>query len=370
MRHTLRTLGLGLLTALGTQLTQGLFASIQPAQAQYIITLPNQVVCEGQFSGYTGNGICQYPDGYYRGDIVNGQRQGRGVFYYYGDDEDGEGETLSLEEFFQLIFGGTLPDEGAGNSDLPGIAATYDGEFRNDRPNGRGRFVYANDYRYEGEVRDGLPHGTGLFVFLTNPPSVETEDIPGEPFLVTQQWKQEEYLSRYYGQFANGLFSGRGTLIFGICRVYQINGRDDLRCARYDGQFRNGRPHGRGTYNDDVCIIRNGQYDCIRFSGNFWGGQPNGQGTLSFPNYGRCDGQFNDYTMSGRGTCRYNNGDRYTGDLRNGVPHGAGTAVFADGTRFTGEFRLGDPFTQTGIPVEDLSTPTLGGGFPTYPGRP
>ncbi|MEM8638188.1 MAG: hypothetical protein AAGG51_05105 [Cyanobacteria bacterium P01_G01_bin.54] len=354
MRHTLQTLGFGLLTALGTQLAQGLSTVIQPAQAQYIITLPNNVVCEGQFTGYTGNGICQYPDGYYRGDILNGIRQGQGVFYYYnsgeGDDEGGE----SSEE------------DGA----TSGIATVYEGEFRDDRPNGRGRFVYANDYRYEGEVRNGLPHGTGLFVFLTTPPSLETEEIEGEPYLVDIRWKQEEYLSRYYGQFANGLFSGQGSLIFGVCREYFVNGQVDLRCSRYDGQFRNGLPHGRGTYSDDICVIRGGEYDCIRFSGNFWGGQPNGQGTLSFPDHGRCDGQFNDSTMRGRATCRYNNGDRYTGDLRHGFPHGAGTVVYADGTSYSGEFRLGHPFTQIGLPLDEITGPVVGGGFPRYPGRP
>lgn len=344
MRNSLRTWGLSLITALGTQLIQGLVGAISPAEAQYIITLPNGVVCEGQFTGYTGNGICQYPDGYYRGDILNAQRHGRGVFYYYEGNSEG--------------------------SDNSGNATTYEGEFRDDRPNGKGRFVYANDYRYEGDVRNGLPHGTGLFVFLTSPPSVETENIPDEPYLVSVNWKQDEYLSRYYGGFANGLFAGRGTLIYGKCRTYLVNGQDDLRCTRYDGQFRNGLPHGRGTYSDDVCVVRSGQYDCIRFSGNFWGGQPNGQGTLSFPDYARCDGQFNDFTMSGRGTCRYNNGDRYTGDLRRGVPHGVGSITFANGTSFTGEFRLGDPFYQDGIPVEDISTPELGGGVPRYPGRP
>ncbi|NEO85799.1 MAG: hypothetical protein F6J87_16335 [Spirulina sp. SIO3F2] len=347
MRNSLRTWGLSLLTALGTQLVQGLVGTVSPAEAQYIITLPNSVVCEGQFTGYTGNGICQYPDGYYRGDILNGKRHGRGVFYYYPREGD----------------------EGGGD-DSSRSATTYEGEFRDDRPNGKGRFVYADEYRYEGDVRDGLPHGTGLFVFTTRPPSIEEEDIEGEPYFVSIEWKQEEYLSRYYGGFANGLFSGRGSLIYGKCRVYTINSQDDIRCARYDGQFRNGAPHGQGTYNDDICVVRGSQYDCIRFSGNFWGGQPNGQGTLSFPDFGRCDGQFNDSALIGRATCRYNNGDRYTGDLRHGAPHGSGTATFADGTTFTGEFRLGAPFTQVGIPIDDLSTPELGGGFPRYPGRP
>lgn len=347
MRKFFQTIGLSLLSALGSQLVQSV-VNLTPAQAQFIITLPNGVVCEGQFTGYNGNGICQYPDGYYRGDIVNGRRQGRGLFYYYAQ-EGGEAAPV--------------------NEDLYGIATVYEGEFRNDRPNGQGRFVFANENRYEGEVKDGLPHGTGLFVFLTSEPSIENEDI-GDPYLVGIRWKQEEYLSRYYGEFANGLFSGRGTLIYGRCRTYQINGRNDLRCARYDGQFRNGQPHGRGTYNDDVCVVRGGNYDCIRFSGNFWGGQPNGTGTLSFPNYGRCDGQFNDFTMSGRGTCRFNNGDVYTGDIRHGVPHGSGTIRYANGQSFSGEFRLGDPFAQSGIPIEEISLPEIGGGFPRYPGRP
>lgn len=349
MRHTLRTLGLSLLTALGTQLLGGLTPATRPAQAQYIITLPNGIVCEGQFTGYNGNGICQYPDGYYRGNIVNGKRQGQGLFYYYEGDGEGGGS--------------------AGDNDNA-IATVYEGQFQDDRPNGRGRFVYKNENRYEGEVRNGLPHGTGLFVFLTSDPSIETIDIPSDPYLSGVDWKQDEYLSRYYGGFANGVFSGQGSLVYGACRPYSVNSSEDLRCARYDGQFRNGVPHGRGTYNSDICVVRGSTYDCIRYSGNFWGGQPNGSGTLSFPNYGRCDGQFNDFTMSGRGTCRYNNGDRYNGDLRNGVPHGVGNLVLSGGRSYNGEFRLGQPFRQDDLSSEELKLPDVGGGFPTYPGRP
>lgn len=326
----LTTVGVGVAATLGLQAIAALLAP-PAAQAQYIITLPDGARCEGQFRGYTGNGICQYPDGYYRGDILNGRRHGNGVFYYY--------DTETSNEDFQTI---------------------YDGEFRDGLPHGKGKFVYGNDNRYQGDVRNGLPNGTGLFIFRTSPPTETTEAIPDEPYLERLEWEQPEYANRYYGSVVNGLPSGRGSMVYGKCRNY--NG--DLRCSRYDGLFRNGVPHGRGTYTHDVCVRRNGQVQCIRFSGNFWAGQPNGNGTLSFPNGTTCQGQFNDFTLSGDGSCSYGNGDRYTGELRRGVPHGIGRMRYADGRVYSGEFQIGRPAPRV---ISEPESPEVEGGPPRLP---
>ncbi len=330
IKQRLTQFGLGMVTALGL----GAIASLlnpNPAQAQYIITLPDGVRCEGQFRGYTGNGICQYPDGYYRGDVLNGRRHGRGVFYYY--------DTETSNENFQTI---------------------YDGQFQNGLPHGRGKFIYGNDNRYDGEVRNGLPNGTGLFTFRTQDPTMETEDIPGDPYLVRINWNQPEYASRYYGGVQDGLPSGRGSMVYGACRDYS----GDLRCARHDGLFRNGLPHGQGTYTSNNCAMRNGRLECIRFSGNFWSGHPNGTGTLSFPNGTTCQGQFNDVTMSGRASCNYANGDRYTGELRLGVPHGIGRMRYANGRVYEGEFQLGDPTPRV---IGEPERPDTPGRLPQLP---
>ncbi|MBP0017617.1 MAG: hypothetical protein J7647_08670 [Cyanobacteria bacterium SBLK] len=291
----------------------------RPGQAQYIITLPDGSRCEGQFQGYTGQGICEYEDGYYRGQILNGLRHGRGLFYFR-DRENAEADInvpevgTKLNEAEVTVFAVPLP---SGN-----YVDVYEGDFRNGFPNGRGSFIYGNDMRYDGEVKDGLPHGTGLFIYGS----------------------EGEYSYRYYGQVAEGLANGRGSFVYATCQIY----RDKPHCDRYDGQFRNGLPHGQGTFTYSECAVVGQQVRCKRWSGQFFKGQPNGAGTLIFANGDRCQGQFNDLTLSGRGNCSYSNGNRYSGELRDGQPHGMGTMRYSDGRTYSGEFRGGNPIGSLG----------------------
>ena len=295
----------------------------RPARGQSIITLPDGSRCEGQFQGYTGSGICVYEDdeegseeqkfyGYYRGQILNGQRHGRGIFYFA--DREGAKAKLNIPEVRSSLEHDTFaifPEPSELYADI------YEGDFRNGLPNGRGIFIFGNDMRYEGMVKDGLPHGTGLFFYGL----------------------QGEYSARYYGQIADGLASGRGSFIYASCTIYL----DSPHCDRYDGQFRTGLPHGQGTFTFSDCTVVEGQVRCKRLSGQFFRGQPNGPGTLTFTNGDRCQGQFNDLTLSGRANCSYGNGDGYSGELRDGRPHGIGTMRYADGRTYTGEFREGRP---------------------------
>lgn len=306
----LRKLSLGMaIAALSSAIA---FEISRPVQAQSMITLPDGSRCEGQFQGYTGRGICEYEDGYYRGQILNGQRHGRGLFYF-SDRENAEAE-INLPEVatkLQDDVAGAVPNPSDTYVDI------YEGEFRNGLPNGRGSFIYGNDMRYDGEVKDGLPHGTGLFIYGS----------------------EGEYSYRYYGRVVAGLANGRGSFVYATCQIY----RDQPYCDRYDGQFRNGLPHGQGTFTYSECDVIGQQVRCKRWSGNFFKGQPNGSGTLIFANGDRCQGQFNDLTLSGRGNCNFSNGNRYSGELRDGQPHGMGTMRYADGRTYSGEFREGNP---------------------------
>jgi hypothetical protein len=322
MLNAIRKLSLGIAIAgLSSVLAWGIS---RPVQAQYIITLPDGSRCEGQFRGYTGQGICVYENeeddtnnGYYRGQIVNGLRHGRGVFYF-GDREGSEAE-LNIPEVRSKLQEDTFavfPEPSELYADI------YDGEFRNGLPNGRGIFLYGNDMRYDGTVRDGLPHGTGLF-----------------------RYRWEDRAFRYYGQVVDGFPSGRGSFVHANnCEVH----RGSEYCNRYDGQFRSGLPHGRGTFTYASCAVIGGQVRCKRWSGQFFRGQPNGAGTLTFANGDRCQGVFNDLTLSGRGNCNYANGNRYSGELRDGRPHGIGTMRYADGRIYNGEFREGNPIGSLG----------------------
>ena len=42
-----------------------------------------------------------------------------------------------------------------------GVRNTYRGEWRNNKPNGKGILETPDGIKYEGHVKDGLPHGIG-----------------------------------------------------------------------------------------------------------------------------------------------------------------------------------------------------------------
>ncbi|KAF5740289.1 putative phosphatidylinositol-4-phosphate 5-kinase mRNA family protein [Tripterygium wilfordii] len=102
--------------------------------------------------------------------------------------------------------------------------ATYEGEFKSakmegsDRKHGYGQKRYANGEFYEGTWKRNLQDGRGRYV-----------------------WKNG---NEYVGEWKNGVIAGRGVLIWS-------NGN------RYDGQWENGVPKGDGvfTWPDGSCYL-------------------------------------------------------------------------------------------------------------------
>ena len=63
----------------------------------------------------------------------------------------------------------------------------YEGEFNNDKLDGRGRYYYSDCNYYDGEFKDNLKHGVGIYI-----------------------WKEG---NRWEGEFYRDRFDGKGTLI-------------------------------------------------------------------------------------------------------------------------------------------------------------
>lgn len=97
---------------------------------------------------------------------------------------------------------------GAAEYDRTAVFATYEGQMRDGRPDGRGRLRFADGAVQEGLFRDGRLHGEGTSI-----------EAGGE---------------RYDGSFRDGLRHGRGVLRF-------ANGN------RHEGAFADGLRHGEGT---------------------------------------------------------------------------------------------------------------------------
>ena len=87
---------------------------------------------------------------------------------------------------------------------------------------GKGRYVWANGDVYEGEWKNDMPDGEGLLTLKDG--------------------------SRYRGQFVKGKEEGKGVLV-------------DKDGIRYEGFFKQGRKHGAFVETDkDGKVIRKGTY--------------------------------------------------------------------------------------------------------------
>jgi len=78
---------------------------------------------------FNGSGRYKFSDGEYDGEWKDGKRHGRGKFVY---------------------------DNGA----------TYEGDFYEDEMHGRGKYVFITGATYEGDYREDAMHGWGKYVFL------------------------------------------------------------------------------------------------------------------------------------------------------------------------------------------------------------
>ena len=169
----------------------------------------------------------------------------------------------------------------------------YDGLFNQDKPDGRGKYHFANGDTYEGEVKAGVIIGRGIYATKT-----------GDTF---------------EGSFMGGKPHGVG--------VYRFANGD-----RYEGEMDQGRLQGRGRY-----ISKTGE----RIEAPFIEGKAQGIGTYHFTNGDRYEGEISAGALSGQGVYHYKSGLRYEGEVRAGQPEGKGTFWFLDGTRFEGIFENG-----------------------------
>ena len=124
--------------------------------------------------------------------------------------------------------------------------ARYDGEFRDNKFNGRGTFTFPDGERYVGTFRDGNRHGQG------------TNTVPnGERYV--GEWRdgkqhgQGTYTfpsgARYVGEYREGKRSGLGTYTW-------PNG------SRYVGEWRDGEEHGQGIrYAANGSILVSGRWE-------------------------------------------------------------------------------------------------------------
>ncbi len=110
-----------------------------------------------------------YNKGVYVGELLDGQPDGRGAFYYYnGDNYKGFYKTGKRRGCGVFTFKKTGKREKRCYSygTRSYNKGMYEGELMNGRPHGQGVFRYSKNYdRYEGNYYRGKRHGIGIYYY-------------------------------------------------------------------------------------------------------------------------------------------------------------------------------------------------------------
>ena len=174
----------------------------------------NGDVFEGRFvdGAIYGKGINQNKKGnVYVGEFVDSKREGKGELntariHYEGefkyDKFNGKGKLVFIKQGHE-----------------------YEGEFKNNEINGMGVFKWSNGETYEGEMTNGKMNGYGKYKYSTG--------------------------QIYEGTYVNGVKEGLGKLISPNNNIYE-------------GEFKKGQPDGEGT-----LTINGKKYNVIYQNGKF-----------------------------------------------------------------------------------------------------
>jgi TonB family protein len=248
----------------------------------------------------------------------------------------------------------------ATTADLSG--ATYVGEWKAGRWDGKGTHTLLNGDKYIGEFRDGKYNGTGTYYFSD-----------GE---------------KYIGEFRNDLRNGKGTYFFLNGDEYIGEWRDDLRSGKgtqnyadgkkYVGEFSNHKFNGFGTlFDSNGVAVQEGTW----LNNNFIRpGIAVGKSEFEKSNLSECVGAKSNSWDGCFGSLVLFDGNKYTGEFRDGRFNGKGTITYKNGEKYIGEFvdnyreGFGTLYSPTGTVISQglwlksiLSNPSLDKQQPTKP---
>ena len=270
----------------------------------------------------------------YEGEIKNNKPNGKGI-YYSVTGEIKEGTFVN----------GLL--NGKGKMTLNN-GLFIEGNFKDDELDGFGKTINANGEIYEGEFKNGIREGKGKLI-LSNEDRLEGNFIKG---------KLEGYGKiinkngeSYKGELINGIPNGKGH------KKYKDG-------SEYEGNFKNGKENGFGTkkwkdgqiYQGEFLDgIKNGKgkhsfKDGQKYEGDFSEDHYNGKGEYLWPDGLKYIGEFKDDKVEGKGILLWPNGDKYEGSFIEGKYNGFGVENKIDGSKYEGEFK-NDEYEGKGIKI-------------------
>tara|TARA_B100001142_G_scaffold72175_1_gene72910 strand:- start:11189 stop:13153 length:1965 start_codon:yes stop_codon:yes gene_type:complete len=186
----------------------------------------------------------------------------------------------------------------------PSTEKTYEGDWLNDKPHGKGVLTVVGISTYEGEWRNGEFDGYGRY---------KAGDI------------------EYVGNFVNGKKHGYGREV--------DSGSDCKSEYEYEGHWKDNVKEGFGKYTSSFFFSDESEF---HYEGLFKNGLVHGRGIMTYKDGDEYDGEWKDGVKSGDFTVKYGNGDFYKGSLEKDTLHGYGVYTFASGTCFRGTWKDGE----------------------------
>lgn len=208
--------------------------------------------------------------GYYEGqwDLMSQNIEGAGVRVYPDDSKF----TGYFHEWKKNLCGRSIKKDGE----------IYEGDYDNDRMQGKGWIVKPSGVKYTGDFEKDLESGKGV------------EVLNGKVL--------------YEGDFMNGLRHGKGKLFLTDGNVYEGVFKENM----FDG-------FGKYVWTDGTVYV--GQWKKNKF---------HGEGLHTWPDGRKYKGYYNENKRSGYGEFVWSDGREFKGYWANGKMHGEGFFTFSD----------------------------------------
>jgi hypothetical protein len=127
----------------------------------------------------------------------------------------------------------------------------YEGDYRNNKKHGKGKFVYANRDVYEGDYQNDEKHGNGKYIYASG-------------YVYEGEWKNNTVHGR-------GMFmSDSGDLYEGEFDDFRYHGKGRLECSNgdtYEGEWKVGHAHGNGKKVYANGDVYEGNWECAKKHG-------------------------------------------------------------------------------------------------------
>jgi hypothetical protein len=116
----------------------------------------------------------------------------------------------------------------------------YEGEWKDDNINGKGKMTFIDGSSYEGEFKEGKKEGKGTYNHISG--------------------------TKYEGEWKNGMMNGKGCAIYNDECIYEGEWKNNKKHgigkffyrdrSVYEGEWENNKRHGKGRYTKSIegCI--------------------------------------------------------------------------------------------------------------------